>query len=150
MSSVTKSNILAAAQVGLVIIGGGITASTVFWLMTMPSPPPGSDGFAYGFAGFFGGVIVLVSLGIPTISITVPTLLGCNSALGLNRWQRLGVKVACGMIGLGILIAVVRGLEGVVALLILLLLAYLVTCVILIWRGVEVVGGWWRGGPAVN
>ncbi|PSQ08923.1 hypothetical protein BRC93_14210 [Halobacteriales archaeon QS_5_70_15] len=126
-------------QIGLVVIGGGTAAATVFRLIAMPPPPPGSDGFAYGMAGFFGGVIITASLGLAATSIILPTLLGRDSALGFDRGQRLAVKVAGGMIGLGVLIAVVWGLQGVVPLLGLFLLAYVTICVILVWRGIEVV-----------
>lgn len=137
MTSLIKANLVAAVQIGIVVIGGGIAAVTVFWLFTMPPPPPGSDGFAYGMAGFFGGLIILVSLGLATLSVVLPTLLDRDSALGFNRWQRFGVKIAGGMIGLGVLIAVVGGLQGVVLLLGLLLLAYLTTCVLLVWRALS-------------
>lgn len=140
MSSLTTANLIATVQIGVVIIGGTIAAVTAFWLLTMPPPPPQSDGFAYGMAGLFGGIIILGSLGLATMSVILPTLLRRDSTLGFNRWQRIGATIAGGLIGVGVLSAVVGGLQGVVLLLELVLLAYLTTCVILVWRGIEVVG----------
>lgn len=139
MTSLTKANLVAAMQIGIVVIGGGIAAVTVGRLLAMPPPPPESDGFAHGMAGIVGGVIILVSLGLATIGVILPTLLGRDDALGFTRWQRLGVKSAGGMIGIGLIIAVVGGLQGVVLLLALLVLAYVTVCLMLIWRGIDVV-----------
>lgn len=139
MSSDTIATILTAVRVGLVIFGAGVTTLTVLYLASMPPPPPGSDGFAHGMAGLFGGGIILLSLGLATISIILPTMLGRDDPLGFNGWQRLAIKVAGGMIGLGVVVALVDGLNGVFLLLALLVLAFGVVCATLVWRFVEVV-----------
>lgn len=139
MSFNTITTILTAVRVGLVIFGAGVTALTVLYLASMPPPPPGSDGFAHGMAGFFGGGIILLSLGLATISIILPTMLGRDDPLGFNAWQRLAIKGAGGMIGLGVVVALVAGLNGVFLLLALLVLAFGVVCAMLVWRFFEVV-----------
>ena len=60
------------------------------------------------------------------------------------------MKMAGGLIGLGVLIAIVGRLQGVVALLALLLLAYGVVCAILVWRGIEVVSRRRMGARGVS
>lgn len=105
----------------------------------MPSPPPESDGFAHGMAAVIGGAIILLSLGPATLLIVTPTVLGREDPLGFNRRQRIALKAAGGLVGLGVIIALVAGLNGVVLLLALLLLAFGVVCATLIWRFGEVV-----------
>lgn len=141
MSAVTR--ILIAVRIGVVIVGAGVTALTTVYLASMPPPPPNSDGFAHGMAGIFGGGIILLSLGLATITIILPTLLGQDDPLGFNRWQRRALKGAGGLIGLGLLLALVRGLSGVFQLLVLVMVAFGVVCAMLVWRGLEVVLDRW-------
>lgn len=141
MPSLTKAALLTAVRVGIVIVGTGVTALTVLELAAMPPPPPGSDGFAHGMAGIFGGLIVLSSLGIATVTVVLPTLLGWDDPLGFNRWQRLALKLAGGLVGVGIVVVLVTGLGGVFRLLGLVVLAFGVVSVTLVWRFVEVVTG---------
>lgn len=138
MSS-NRSTILSGVRVGLVVLGGVVTALTVHYLTSMPSPPPGSDGFAQGMAAMFAGGIILLSLGIATIAIVLPSLLGCDDHLGFNRWQRLSLKAAGALIGLGVVSALLRGLDGIVELLGLVVLAFAIVCVMLLWRLAELV-----------
>lgn len=128
--------IITALRIGLVVAGAVVTAITVFYLASMP--PPKGDGFAHGMAGLFGGGIILVSLGLATLSVILPTLLRLNDPLGFNTWQRLALKGAGIMIGLGIVMSIVFGLSGVMLLLLLLTLAFGVVCTILGWRFVEI------------
>lgn len=134
------STIITAVRVCLVIVGAIFTALTVLYLASMPSPPPGSDGFAHGMAGFFGGVIILASLSLATLSIILPTLLGLDDPLGFNARQRLALKGVGGVMGLGIAISIVFGLTGVVLLILLLVLGFGVVCSILGWRFIEFLG----------
>lgn len=137
MSSLTK--VTTAIRVAVVIFAAGISILTVLYLASMPPPPPESDGFAHGMAAAIGGGIILLSLGLATISIITPTLLGREDPLGFNRRQRIALKAAGGLIGLGLVIALVTGLNGVVLLLGLLILAFVIVCAMLIWRFGEVV-----------
>lgn len=141
MSTVWNGSLLTSVRIGLVILGGGVTVLTVRYLATLPPPPPGSDGFAHGMAALFGGAIILGSLGVATATIILPTLLGRDDPLGFNRWQRLALKGAGGLIGLGIVVAVVGGLNEVFLLLGTVVLAFGVVCTILAWRFVEIVSG---------
>jgi peptidoglycan/LPS O-acetylase OafA/YrhL len=133
------TGILNGFRIGLVILAAVVSVGTMYYLATLNSPPPNSDGFAYGMAGAIGGGILFLVLGIATLSIIVPTLLGREDPLGFNRWQRLSMKVTGGLIGLGIVAALLGGLNGVVLLLGLLILAYCIVCVMLLWRGAEFV-----------
>ena len=141
MPSLTRATLLTAVRVGIVAVGVGAAVLTVLELAAMPPPPPGSDGFAHGMAAIFGGLIVLSSLGIATAAVVLPTLLGRDDPLGFNRWQRLGLKLASGLIGVGIVVALVTGLSGVVHLLALVVLAFGVVAATLVWRFAEVVAG---------
>lgn len=138
MSSITK--VTTAIRVGVVVFAAGITILTVVYLASMPPPPPESDGFAHGMAAAFGGGIILISLGLGTIIIITPTLLGRDDPMAFNRPQRIALKAAGGLIGLGVTIALVTGLNGVFLLLVFLVLAFAVVCAMLIWRFVEIVG----------
>ena len=138
MSSLTKAII--AIRVGVVLIAAGATILTVRYLASMPPPPPESDGFAHGMAAALGGGIMLLSLGLATFTIVTPTLLGRDDSFGFNRRQRVVLKAAGGLVGLGVVIAVVTGLDGVVLLLGLLMLAFAAVCAVIGWRFVEVLG----------
>lgn len=137
MSSLTK--VTTAIRVGVVVFAGGITILTVLYLASMPPPPPESDGFAHGMAAAIGGGIILLSLGLATFVIITPTLLGREDPIGFNRPQRIALKAAGGLIGLGLVIALVTGLNGAFLLLVFLVLAFGVVCAMLIWRFGEVV-----------
>lgn len=139
MSSITKSTLLNGFRIGVVLVGGGVAVLTVLRLASMPPPPPDSDGFAYGMAAIFGGGLILLSLSLATMTVILPTLLGRDDPLGFNRWQRLVLKGAGGLIGLGLGLALVMGLNGVVLLLALLMVAFGLVCAMLGWRGFEVV-----------
>ena len=148
MPAVTR--ILTVVRIGLVIVGAGVTALTVGYLASMPPPPPNSDGFAHGMAAIFGGGIILLSLGLATITIILPTLLGRDDPLGFSRWQRLALKGAGGLIGLGLLLALVGGLSGVFHLLALVVVAFGVVCAMLVWRGLEIVLDRWTRTNGVD
>lgn len=133
------TNVITAIRIWVVILAAGVTISTVLYLASMPPPPPESDGFAHGMTAAIGGGIILLSLGLATGTIITPTLLGRDDPLGFNRWQRSALQAAGGLIGLGVIIALVTGLDGVVLLLVLLVLAFAVVCAMLIWRLGDVV-----------
>lgn len=137
MSTIWKASLLTSVRIGLVIVSAGVSVLTVLYLSTMPPPPPGSDGFAHGMAALFGGAIILGSLGLATVTIILPTLLGRDDPLGFSRLQRLALKGAGGLIGLGIVVAVVGGLNEVFLLLGTVVLAFGVVCTILAWRFVD-------------
>lgn len=139
MPSITKTTIVSTFRIGLVVVGGGIAALTVLHLASMPPPPPESDGFAHGMAAIFGGGVILLSLGLASVAVVLPSLLGREDPLGFGRWQRLALRGAGGVIVLGVLVAFVMGLDGVVHLLALTVLAFGIVCATLVWRGVEVV-----------
>lgn len=65
-----------------------------------------------------------MGLTLAIFTIITPTLLGWTDPLGFNGRQRLALKAAGGMIGLGIGIAPLTGLNGVLYLLVLLGLAF--------------------------
>lgn len=137
MSSLAK--VTTAIRIGIVIIAAGLTSVTVLHLASMPPPPPESDGFAHGMAAMIGGGLILGSLTLASLTIITPTLLGRSDPLGFSGRQRLALKVAGGMIGLGILIALLMGLTGVLYLLALLGLAFGIVFTVLLWRLGEVV-----------
>lgn len=136
MSSFTK--VITAIRVGIVIFAAGISILTVFYLASIPPPPPESDGFAYGMAAAIGGGIILLSLGLAIIVVITPTLFGRADPIGFNRPQRVALKAAGGLVGLGLVIALVSGLDGVFLLLVFLVLAFAVVCAMLLWRFGEV------------
>ncbi|MDZ7701472.1 MAG: hypothetical protein U5J98_05050 [Halobacteriales archaeon] len=137
MTPLTK--VVTATRVGLVVLAAAISALTVRQLTSMPPPPSGSDGFAHGMAAAFGGGLILVSLGVATIGIITPSLLGRHDPLRFTRPQRLALKAAGGVVGLGVVLALVAGLEGVFLLLVLVVLAYAVVLAMLLWRAGELV-----------
>ncbi len=134
MSRSSFAKLTTAIRIGVVILAAGITIATVLYMASMPPPPPESDGFAHGMAAIIGGGIILISLGLAILTIITPTLLGRGDPMGFTHRQRLGLKAAGGLVGLGVIIAIVTGLNGVVVLLALLGLAFSVVCAILIWR----------------
>lgn len=146
MPSNAKSAFLASIRVVFVLVRVGIAALTVRELATMPPPPPDSDGFAHGMAALFGGVIVVLTLGLAAVGVSLPALLGRDDRLGFNRWQRLALKGAGALIGGGILVGLAFGLlaglqYGIILWLGLAVLAVCVVCATLAWRLAEVVVG---------
>lgn len=101
MPSSKKSALFLAVRVVFVSVGIGVAAMTIFKLASMPPPPPESDGFAHGMAAIFGGMIIILTLGLAAIGVSLPTLLGRDDRLGFNRWQRLSLKGAGALIGGG-------------------------------------------------
>ncbi|WP_435180778.1 hypothetical protein [Halorussus sp. AFM4] len=146
MSSSPKSTLLTVVRVLLVGLGVGIAALTVTELATMPPPPPDSDGFAHGMAALFGGVIIVLSLGLAAVGVSLPAVLGRDDRLGFNRWQRLALKAASALVGGGIVVGLALGLVvglqyGVILWLGLVALAVCVVCAALAWRFAEAVVG---------
>ncbi len=142
MPSNWKSALLTAVsvvRVGLAVAGVSVAAATVLYLASMPPPPPDSDGFAHGMAGFFGGLILVVSLGVASVSVVLPTVLGRDDPLGFDRRQRLALKGAGVLIGGGFVVAFAYGfvtnfLSGALLWLMLVALATVVVCATLVWR----------------
>ena len=138
-----KSALLTAVRVVLVAVGVGIAAATAFQLATMPPPPPDSDGFVHGMAVIVGSVIILVSLGVAAVSVVLPAVLGRADPLGFSRPQRLALKAAGALIGVGLLLGAAYGFVtmlplGVVVLLGFVALAAAVVGATLVWRLAEV------------
>lgn len=143
MPSSKKSALFLAVRVVFVSVGIGVAAMTIFKLASMPPPPPESDGFAHGMAAIFGGMIIILTLGLAAIGVSLPTLLGRDDRLGFNRWQRLSLKGAGVLIGGGIVVGLalgfVTGLQwGIILWLGLVALAICVVIATLGWRFVEI------------
>ena len=128
---------ISAVRLVVVVLAIGVTAWTGWFLASMPPPPPDSDGFAHGMAAALGGGVVLVSLGLGTLGIIAPAVLGVEDPLGFDRWQRRAFQAVAVLLALGVVGALVAGLEGLVALLSLLVVGFGVVCVVLLWRLVE-------------
>lgn len=142
MPSRKKSVLLAAVRVAFVVGGVGIAVATVLELAAMPPPPPDSDGFAHGMAAIIGSVIIVLSLGLAAVCVILPTLLGRDDPLGFNRWQRLALKGAGGLIGGGIVVGLAYGFitelqYGIILWFVLVTLAVCVVGATLVWRLAE-------------
>lgn len=138
-----KRSVLTVVRVGLVIVGIGLAGITTGWLLTMPPPPPDSDGFAHGMAALVGSVIIVTSLGIATISVVLPTVLGRTDPLGFTRWQRHLLRAAGLLLGGGFVLGIAYGYvkmlpSGLLLWLGFVLLAAGIVCVTLAWRLAEV------------
>lgn len=146
MPSTIREHAIAAVRV--VLVGGGllVAAGTVYGLATMPSSPPAGDGFVQGLAYLFGAMIVAVALGAATLGIVLPSALGTADPIGFGRGQRLLLKGAGGIIGVGFLVALAVGLLtelqfGLLLWLALLSLAALVAALAVLWRVAEALLG---------
>lgn len=146
MPSSKLSAFLTAVRVVFVVGGGGVAAATVLKLAAMPPPPPGSDGFAHGMAAIVGSVIIVSALGVATVSVILPTVLGREDRLGFNRWQRLALKGAGVLIGGGFVVGVAYGFLtiapfGVILWLAFVVLAAVVAGATVVWRLGEILVG---------
>ncbi|WP_158058562.1 hypothetical protein [Halorussus halophilus] len=142
MPSNWRSTLLAAVRVVFVVTGVGVTAMTVHTLVTMPPPPPESDGFAHGMAAIIGGLLIVLMLGLAAVGVSLPALLGRDDPLGFNEYQRLALKGAGVLIGgglaVGLLLGFVVGLQyGIILWFGLVVLAICVVFATLVWRLVE-------------
>jgi hypothetical protein len=138
MNSGRTAALLTSVRIGLA--GGGVivTALTVFRLAQLP-PPVGGDGELVAVVG--SGIIVL-SLGLATVCIIFPTMVGWNDPIGFSRRQRTALRGAGGLLGGGFIIAVLYGFlavipSGVFVWLPFIVLAAGIACVTLLWRTVE-------------
>lgn len=143
MSSDRLSATLTAVRAALFVVGVGVAAATVYQLATMPPPPPGSDGFAHGMAAIVGSVVIVLSLGLATVSVVLPALLGRADPLGFGRHQRLALKVAGVLVVGGFVVGVTFGLLTILPFGVLVWLAFvaLAACVVVVtlaWRLGEV------------
>lgn len=146
MPSSEKSAVATAVRAVLFVGGVGVAAATAYELATMPPPPPDSDGFAHGMAAIFGSAIIVVSLGLATVSVVLPSVLGRDDPLGFNRWQRLALKGAGVLIGGGFVLGMAYGFItippfGVILWLVFVALAAVVVGATLVWRLGEVLFG---------
>lgn len=146
MPSSRSVRLLTVVRVVLVGLAVGVAATTVFHLASMPPPPPDSDGFAHGMAAIVGGGILVLSLGLATTCVVLPTVLGRDDPIGFDRRQRLTLKGAGALIGGGVVVGVAYGFVtaapfGVLLWLVFLVLAALIVGVTLVWRLVAVVVG---------
>lgn len=139
MGRLDDSPLLAAVRLVLVVAGVGVAVLTVQALASMPPPPPDSDGFAHGMAGLVGGLVLVVSLGLAALGVALPALVGRDDPLGFNRWQRLGLRAAGGLVvgglALGLALGFVVGLQwGLLLWLGLVVVATLAVGAVLAWR----------------
>lgn len=144
MPSRRTTRFLTALRLGLVVAGLMVAVWTVLRLLSMPPPPPDSDGFAHGMAGLIGGFLVLVSLGVAAVAVILPSLLDRADPLGFGRRQRQILRGAGVLLIGGLLVALAWGLvsgllAGVMLWFGLVVLAALVAAVTLLWRLSEVV-----------
>lgn len=145
MPSTKLSKLVAAVRVVLIVAGVAVAAATVFRLSTMPPPPADGDGFAHGMAAIVGSVVVVVGLGVATVSAVLPTVLGRADPLGFGRRQRLALKGAGALVGGGLVVGVAYGAATIPPFGVLLWLAFVAVaavavCATLLWRLAEVVG----------
>jgi hypothetical protein len=144
MPSSVRGYVLSGLRVVLVGGGGAVAAVVLFGLATMPSPPPGSDGFLSGLAYIFGSVVVVLALGAAALGVALPSLLGADDRLGFGRWQRRLLKGAGALFGGGLLVGFAVGSAtemqyGFFVWLLVLFLAVLVVVATVGWRLGEVV-----------
>lgn len=144
MPSSWKSGLLTALRVVLVAAGVSVAAATVLELASMP--PPRGDGFAHGMAAIVGGVIIFLSLGVASVAVILPTLLGRDDPLGFDRWQRRALKGAGVLIAGGFVVGLAYGVVtnlplGFFHWLLFVAMAAVVVGATLVWRLAEVVVG---------
>lgn len=142
MPSSLRAHALPAVRA--VLVGGGllIAGATVYQLATMPPAPPDSDGFVTGLAYLFGSIIFVLAVGASSLGVVLPTVVGAGDPLGFNRWQRLLLKAAAGLVGGGFLLGLAFGLAtelqyGLFLWLATIVLGVLVVSVTVGWRAVE-------------
>jgi hypothetical protein len=68
MSATVRSHVVLGVRAVPVGGGGAVAAAVAYGLATIPSPPPGSDGFVSGLAYIFGGVLVVLALGTAALA----------------------------------------------------------------------------------
>lgn len=144
MPSRRTTRFLTAVRLGVVVAGLLVAGWTVLRLLSMPPPPPDSDGFAHGMAGLIGGLLVLVSLGVAAVAVILPSLLDRTDPLGFDRRQRQLLRAAGVLLVGGLLVALAWGLvsgllAGVMLWFVLVVVAALVVVLTLLWRVTEVV-----------
>lgn len=129
----------------ILLVGGGLAFAgmTVYQLATMSLAPPKSDGFLTGLAFFFGSIIFVLAVGAVSLGIVLPSILGSSDPLGFNRWQRMALKGAAGMIFGGFLLALGFGILtqlqfGFFLWLAIIILATIVVVITVLWRALEV------------
>lgn len=106
MPSSVRDYLVLALRVVLVGGGGLVAVGAGVELATIPPAPPESEGFVTGLAYIFGGVILVVALGVAALGVALPSMLGVDDGLGFGRWQRLALKGAGALLGGGFLVAV--------------------------------------------
>ena len=82
MPSPLKRYALNGVRLVLVVVGLAVAIGTIQALVSMPEPPPDSDGFAHGMAYFFGGLFVVLALGATGLGVALPAILGAEDPLG--------------------------------------------------------------------
>ncbi|SDM48056.1 hypothetical protein SAMN04487949_1806 [Halogranum gelatinilyticum] len=139
MPSTPKDYVLTAIQVLLVTVGGGASVLLVYSLATLPPAPPGSDGFVTGGAYLWGGVALVLTLGITGVGIVLPAVFGGDDLFGFGEHQRLLLKAAAACFGGGFVVAAgvavaVDFLVGVLVFFLAVLLGFLGVGSALCWR----------------
>lgn len=142
----TKARALAVVRTVLVVIGAGGALLVAYSLATMPAPPPDSDGFIHGGALLYGGIIVVLGLGMAALGVALPTLVGTADPLGFGRWQRRVLKAALVVAGGGLLVGLAVGFLtelqfGLGFWFLCIVLAIGLVCIGVLWRLGEAVVG---------
>jgi len=130
---------LGAVRALLVAAGVVVAVATVYSVVSMPAPPPGSEGFAQGMAYVFGTAIVVFAISAAALGMALPSLLGTDDALGFSYWQRRSLQAAGGLVVAGfaggLVVALATAIHwGFLVLVAALVLAVPVVCCTLVWR----------------
>lgn len=133
-----KTRLLTIVRVSFVAVGAGGAVLVASGLATMPAPPPNSDGFVRGGALLYGGILIVLGLGLAAIGVALPTIVGADDPLGFTWPQRLLLKGALGLIGGGLVLGLVVGLLigfqfGIALWLVCLIVAVCLVCLTVIW-----------------
>ncbi len=126
----------------LIIIGFIGATILIYSLATLPQPPENSEGFVTGLAYFFGTIFTILFLGLISIGIALPTLLGQEDILGFNQYQRwlligTGIIIGLGLL-FGFLLAILVGFQlGFLILLIALFISIFPSLLAIIWLILE-------------
>lgn len=143
MPSTFEGYVLGAIRFVLVVGGIVFAVGSIYAVLTIPPPPPDSDGFATGMAYLVGGVILVVSLGVTGLGVTLPAMLGTDDPLGFNDYQRWILKIGgvffVGGFLVNVVVALALGLEtGLILWFGTILVGVLAVCLALAWRLGEV------------
>lgn len=139
--------LLGSLQLPVAVLGAGLVVVSIGGISTMPSPPPGSEGFAAGLALLFLYFLGWVGFLVLSFGLAIPP--GDGYGIGFNRYQR-GLFVLAGVAGLtsaigpfvafGLLFSH-PSLIGI-AWLVIMGVAVLALTAGLLWRGIQALQDW--------